>query len=242
MTTTAGNPNIPAMPLSQEEAVEQILEEIRSQAGKETRITLIGSRARGTSRPDSDVDIIIETGDHTDDEEDLELMMNAGRSMVASLEARYGLTINANLVDHRESPTTFMVGKLGGPADMGRLETDHPCDHHGMDRCGDCHVCGEHRRLDAWRLMTNQTVLLCTNCYETASLIVGNWRRGDFCPPAGNEAQTGMMEIKPHHQGCTQCFELQPGMDRLLEDIAEHRGYPGGRNINGRMSAYWLSG
>ena len=218
----------------QDQAVQAILSELWRQAGPTSRITLIGSRARGNHRPDSDIDVMIET---LGDQEAMAQLIQAGPELVRRLEANYGIRVDANLAKHRDTPTVFRIAKLDRPSDPGYIETDKPCPHPGQDRCGDCHACGQHRRLDPWRLPQGTETILCIPCYDAASHQAAQWRRGDFCSPTQREPQgNSVLEILPHHQGCLNCFELQPQLEEFLQQTAEARGLPGPRNINGLMS------
>ena len=148
--------------VSEDPRVQQAMETITKLVGDDANITLFGSRARGTARPDSDLDLLVKppVPDYSVASNDAEretimqrylkrtsklLLQSPG--VVAGLEEATGLTLDAYLVESQHSPTSFDVVPLRYGDGFGKIHTDVACGHPGKDFCGDCHLCGEHREM-----------------------------------------------------------------------------------------------
>ena len=213
--------------------VLQVLENMRLNTGPTTRITVIGSRARGTHKQDSDLDLLIETEDETE----LENWRDHGKAKIDQLEQAHALVIDATLAIESTSSTQYLVRSIK-TGEYEKLQTDNDCGHAGQDRCADCHACGEHRQVEPWRFKNRQYILLCRTCHEETEQNSERWRRGMSCPYDRPQA---LRQLGPHHQSCQDCIELQPGMRDVLQQTADSRGRSTPRAIVGRASSYWLN-
>ena len=164
--------------VSEDPRVQQAMETITKLAGPDATITLFGSRARGTARPDSDLDLLVElpAPDYSVASNDAEretimqrylkrtsklLLQSPG--VVAGLEEATGLTLDTYLVESQHSPTSFDVVSLRYGDGFGKIHTDVDCGHPMENFCGDCHLCSEHREMYP-EVAGFGHVMLCRRC------------------------------------------------------------------------------
>ena len=228
--------------------VPEIVRRIQAAAGPQAKVTVIGSRARGADRPDSDLDIMVElnkaTNDATDNANNDDPWLAFSKespNLVAALENQYDIVIDGLLVENRMSLTEFSAFAMKENFQLSQISTDLDCNHPGQNRCGDCHVCGEHRQLNAWHTRTGY-LAVCPNCWDAVDRVTSRGPQGSRCNRAPLQDQDGnqVEQARAHNQTCIDCYELQPSFTRLMEMAAQERNIPGPRSPLGRSGYYWL--
>ena len=235
--------------------VQRVAESIMRLAGPDATITLFGSRARGTARPDSDLDLLVElpAPDYSVARGDAEReaimqrylertgdILQRSPGVVAGLEEPTGLTLDAYLVESQHSPTSFDVVALRYGDGFGKIHTDVDCGHPREDFCGDCHLCGRHREMHPM-VAGSGHVMLCGSC-RTAHL---QWAE----PLREMAADEAVMQIwsfidregklpwfmQGNHRNCGPA-----GMEQPLQATARLLGLDGPRGRLGTSSAQVL--
>ena len=247
---TRPEPEFPTQPTpTQEPAVQEVITELQRAAGENARIIAFGPRARGTTDVDSPLDLLVipkptdpepRQDRHYDRRQDqCQELLPGGLGLVSALEGQHGLMVNVFLVYHAQSLVQFDTQLVGNSRTTVVVNTDTDCGHHSQERCGDCHGCGRHSRLDSWQTMRGYYLLLCHDCQELADRITTK-SPGSRCQAPGANAAPLPAGLQYHAQGCGDCFELQPSGPELLRTIGEASGMPLPRPFLGRCSRYWL--
>ena len=251
--TTAQRTAEPAV--HEDPRVQRVVATITEMAGRDAAITLFGSRARGTARPDSDLDLLVglpapdysTARDNAAREAIMQRYLKStgdvlqrSPGVVARLEEETGLTIDSYLVESQNSPTDFYVVPLRHGDGFGRIRTDVDCGHPAGDFCGDCHLRGEHREMHPL-VEASGHVMLCGRC-RTAYL---HWAE-PLREMAAEEEVTQIWRfidredrlpwfMQGAHRDCGP-----PGTEQLLDTTARLLGLEGPRGRLGTSSAQVL--
>ena len=237
-----------AAPENRDPRVPPIVERLQQAAGPQAAVTVIGSRARGTDRPDSDLNVMVNFHADPDETTDLAarlnqwlLFLHQAPDLIDSLERQYQIVIDGMLIESQDSLTDFNIVAMNDGQTRRKVHTDLDCGHPGQNRCGDCHACGEHRELGAWHT-TDGFLAICRDCWEAVEQLSQRGRQGGRCTRAPLQDQDGnrIEQLRAHNQTCLDCYELQPRRAALLELTAQERNVPGPRRILGATGYYWL--
>ena len=219
--------------------VQEIVHWIQFAAGPQAKVTVIGSRARGANRPDSDLDVMVDLYTGADKAAALDRWDQFNQQapqLIEALEAQYGLTIDGMLVEGQRSLTEFYIVSMRDASAYGMVNTDLPCDHPDQLYCGNCHVCGRHQELSIWRTISG-FVTVCRECWNVVETITDRLVQASACLRKPDQAQA---QAQSHAQTCSGCFELQPDFKELLEQTAQERNVAGPRSCIGSTSNFWI--